>query len=268
MAKLSNLARMTTATTGAGTITLGVAVTGYLTFALAGVADGDTVSYGISDGSGGEVGTGVYTASGTTLSRTPTASTNGNAAISLSGTAQVFVTARAEDLNDASRFTAGTLPLARRGYTMPDVIVEDQEASGTGGGASTSGSWFTRTLNTLARNIGSIASLSTNQVTLGAGTYYAAWSAPHGPSDGHQTRLFNVTDSAVVGYGTSEYINSAASFAISRSFGSVVFTIAGSKAFRVEMRVVTSNANAAALGPSNAFGNINTFSRLEITQLA
>ncbi len=105
MAKLYNLARMTTATTGTGTITLGVAVSGFLSFALAGVADGDTVSYGISDGAGGEVGTGVYAASGTTLSRTPTFSTNGNAAISLSGTAQVFITARAEDF--ASLVTVG-----------------------------------------------------------------------------------------------------------------------------------------------------------------
>jgi hypothetical protein len=61
MAKLFNLARMTTATTSTGTITLGAAVSGYLTFALAGVSDGDLVAYGISDGSNSEVGTGVYT---------------------------------------------------------------------------------------------------------------------------------------------------------------------------------------------------------------
>ena len=98
MAKLYNLARMTTATTGTGPITLGAAVSGYLTFAQAGVNDGDGVSYGISDGANSEVGTGTYSASGTTLTRSPTSSTNGNAAISLSGTAQVFITPRAADL--------------------------------------------------------------------------------------------------------------------------------------------------------------------------
>jgi hypothetical protein len=98
MGKLYNLARMTTATVGAGTITLGSAVSGYLTFALAGAANADVVSYGIHDGANSEVGTGTYTSAGTTLTRTVTKSTNANAAIGLSGTAEVFITARAEDL--------------------------------------------------------------------------------------------------------------------------------------------------------------------------
>lgn len=98
MAKLYNLARVSTATTGTGTITLGSAVSGYLTFALAGVVDGDIVGYGIKDGANSEVGSGTYTASGTTLTRTVTTSTNSNAAISLSGTAEVYITARAQDL--------------------------------------------------------------------------------------------------------------------------------------------------------------------------
>lgn len=98
MAKLFNLARMTTATVGTGTITLGAAVSGFLTFANAGVSNSDVVSYGIRDGANSEVGTGTYTTAGTTLTRTVTKSTNANAAISLSGTAEVFITARAEDI--------------------------------------------------------------------------------------------------------------------------------------------------------------------------
>lgn len=96
--RLYNLARMSTATTGTGTITLGSAVSGYLTFALAGVANGDVVSYAIKDGSNSEIGTGTYTSAGTTLTRSVTKSTNANAAISLSGTAEVFITVRAEDV--------------------------------------------------------------------------------------------------------------------------------------------------------------------------
>lgn len=102
MSKLANLARMTTATAGTGTITLGSAVSGYLTFAAAGITDQQIVSYGIRDGANSEVGLGVYTASGTTLTRTVTSSTNSNAAISLSGTAEVFITVRAQDVREAS----------------------------------------------------------------------------------------------------------------------------------------------------------------------
>ena len=95
---LYNLARMTTVTTGTGTIALGAAVAGFLSFAGSGVSDATTVTYAIQDGSNSEIGRGVYTASGTTLTRTVLKSTNSDAAISLSGTAQVFITAAAEDL--------------------------------------------------------------------------------------------------------------------------------------------------------------------------
>lgn len=118
MSLLYNLARMTTATTGTGTITLGSAVSGFLTFTQAGVTDGQTVSYGIADGANSEVGTGVYTASGTTLTRSVTRSTGAgnNTAISLSGAAQVYITARAEDIvNKAGDIMTGGLAIASTG---------------------------------------------------------------------------------------------------------------------------------------------------------
>lgn len=120
--QLFDLVRMSTATTGTGTITLGSAVTGFLTFAQGGVTDQQTVSYGISDGSNSEVGTGVYTASGTTLTRVPNASTNSNAAINLSGTAQVFITARAADFQLPRSYIAG-LTLSNDG-TTPNTVLD------------------------------------------------------------------------------------------------------------------------------------------------
>jgi hypothetical protein len=99
MAGLFNLARVSTATVGTGTMTLGAVVGGYLTFAQAGVPDGAVVSYAINDGSNSEAGFGTYLATGPTLSRDKiVSSTNAGAAINLSGTAQVFITALAEDL--------------------------------------------------------------------------------------------------------------------------------------------------------------------------
>lgn len=102
MATLVNRAKVSTATTGTGTITLGTAEGGYLSFADAGVSDGDTVRYVIEEGNNFEIGTGTYTASGTTLTRTPSESSKAdNTAITLAGEAVVYIAATKDDFVNA-----------------------------------------------------------------------------------------------------------------------------------------------------------------------
>lgn len=99
MVTLVNRAKVSTSTTGTGTITLGSAVDGHQGFAAAGVADGDTVRYTIEDGTAWEIGSGVFDSTAGTMTRVVSESSNAGLAITLSGTAQVFLTVLAEDLD-------------------------------------------------------------------------------------------------------------------------------------------------------------------------
>lgn len=104
MSDRANLVRVLTSSTGTATMTLGAAYSQlFMTSAEAGMIDGRTYSYLIVDGNNWELGKGVYTASGTTLSRVTVeasriAGTLGTSKITLSGTAQVRIIEAADDM--------------------------------------------------------------------------------------------------------------------------------------------------------------------------
>ena len=84
---------------GTGPITLNAAVAGYKTFADAGAIDGNVLSYGITDGFACEMGHGVYSSTGPTLTRTTiVSSSNSGLPISVSSGAAVYLTALADDI--------------------------------------------------------------------------------------------------------------------------------------------------------------------------
>lgn len=123
MVTLVNRAKMSTSTTGTGTITLGSAEDGYQSFADAGVSDGDVVRYVIEEGNNWEIGTGTYTASGTTLTRNVIESSNSDSAITLAGAAVVFVSATVEDFtNFQIGTTSSTTETAIASYAKADFV--------------------------------------------------------------------------------------------------------------------------------------------------
>lgn len=140
MVTLVNRAKVITTTTGTGPLTLGSAVDGFQTFAAAGVTDGQAVRYVIENGTAWEIGSGTYTASGTTLSRSASESSDGGAEITLAGTSIVYVIAGAQDILQESDLTAGT-GISIAGATITNTAPDQTVAISNGTGISVTGTY-------------------------------------------------------------------------------------------------------------------------------
>lgn len=150
--------------------------------------------------------------------------------------------------------------------SAPDVIIQDQKAAGTAGGTFTSGADRTRTLNTLVHNANSLATLSSNQFTLPAGTYYIEWSAPSASVGANQSFLQNVTAGTVSIRGTSEYTAAGADYATTRSFGCGIVTNASPVTYEIRHRC-TSTQSSNGFGFAANFGT-EIYTEVKIWKIA
>jgi len=138
------------------------------------------------------------------------------------------------------------------------AIIVDQKSAGTGGGTFSSGSYFTRDLNTILSDPDSIVTISSNEFTLQAGTYFVKVSAPAFGVNRHKCLLRNQTDGADITYGTSAYAASAASVQ-TRSFISSRFTLTGAKALRIRHKCdTTKSGNGYGVETSHGIPEIYT----------
>lgn len=153
------------------------------------------------------------------------------------------------------------------------VIYSSTRSAGTGDGGFTSGSWQTRTLNTRDVSIQSgsewASTLSSNQFTLQPGTYYINASLPAYRVATNVGRLYNVTDSIAVLYGTTEYCYNAANrvTVYSRILGTLSITSA--KTYRLEhMAQVTKTFDGFGPGAVTFTGlSNNIFTQVKIIRL-
>lgn len=138
------------------------------------------------------------------------------------------------------------------------ILIEDHKSSGTAGGGSSTGSFIQRDLNQEVEDTGNNATVASNQVTLLAGTYRFKGSTPAYYSNEHQCQLYNVTDTAVVGYpGTNSFSN----IGVTRSECAGRFTITSSKVFQLQQRLGYARATDG-LGQPAGWGT-EVYSRLE-----
>tara|TARA_Y100000004_G_scaffold188318_1_gene242262 strand:+ start:786 stop:1295 length:510 start_codon:yes stop_codon:yes gene_type:complete len=149
----------------------------------------------------------------------------------------------------------------RRGLKTYAIIC-DEKANNTAAGAFTSGDWRTRDLNTEIADPDGIVSVSSNQFTLGAGTYLIEGSAPAYHVNSHQLRIYNATDSSVVAYGQNAYATSADNVQ-NNAYVFARLTIAASKTFEIQHRCsITKTVNG--LGISFNFGNVMKYAVVKI----
>jgi len=137
--------------------------------------------------------------------------------------------------------------------------VQERQADGTDGGTFTAGSYATRALNTVVTNGISGASLSSNQVTLPAGTYRILGTAIAVKIEYNRTQLYNVTDDSVVLNGTTDFISTSAGSSKSLLQGS--FVITEEKVFDLRHRCSTTLADegrgvAATFGQPEIYADI------------
>ena len=116
MPYLADRVQETTATTGTGTVTLAGAVTGYRTFASGFGASPVRVNYLLVSGSLWEVGIGTFNGTTSLTRDTVLSSSSSGSAITLAGTSNVYCTAPAELLDNA---TNGHSYAMARGFAMP-----------------------------------------------------------------------------------------------------------------------------------------------------
>jgi len=152
---------------------------------------------------------------------------------------------------------------------IPDVVsvarVYDAKSSGTEGGTFTSGADRTRDLNS-EDDPDNIVTISSNQFTLGAGTYFIQWNAPAYDCANHRSLLYDVTGATNLAMGQAQTCIEANNVANS-SVGSHIHTITASNTYEIRHRCTTTKTTYG-LGVSSSYGTTEIYTIVNIYKLS
>lgn len=132
------------------------------------------------------------------------------------------------------------------GSSVKVAVVFESQPEGTEGGTFTSSAWQTRLLNT-EQDPDNILSLSGNQITLQAGTYYLKGIAPAYAVNRHKARFYNITGSVELCQGVNNF---AGNFSVAEV--DCIVTLAGETVIQLEHQCQTTQT-------TNGFGSAAYF---------
>ena len=141
-------------------------------------------------------------------------------------------------------------------------IFNEQQSSGTNGGASVSGSYAKRTLNTTIVNNIASCTLTADVISLPAGTYAVTAFAPSYLTGRNKLRLQNTTDSTTIALGQNSFSDGVQTAAVLQT----VFTITGTKNFEIQQRFQVSTATNG-LGVACSFGDNEVYAQIQIARV-
>lgn len=135
----------------------------------------------------------------------------------------------------------------------PKIFIAEDIKTATAGGSSSAGS-NTRTLNTVLTNTITGASLSSNTITLPAGTYRIEASAPAFIADKHQVFWYDTSNNTTTLSGTSEYTDAATNVVQTRSWVIGRFTASATTTYQLRHYIQTARATNG-LGVTTGFAS-------------
>ena len=150
-------------------------------------------------------------------------------------------------------------------FEAEDLLMTCDLSNNTAGGSATSGAWRTLVINTTKKNNITSASLSSNQITLPAGTYcIRAWQWFYHCAR-NKLRFYDTTNTAAKVIGGSNYLDTDYNSAPNWLVG--YFVLSGSAACELQYQVQTTMATQG-LGIETNFSTTEQYTSVAIWKVA